>query len=131
MQIYLQTHVHTHIHVQDGSVYIYVSRSIYLDQSLGFHANSFVSLSLIDKSDFDEKNTNDKRVFHRNLSLFDVCYTHLYTTVTIFKKKQPQFLFFPSSLRFYIYLTVRRSVWYRQAKATSLMPSKIKRSKSA
>lgn len=87
MQIYLQTHVHTHIHVQDGSVYIYVSRSIYLDQSLGFHANSFVSLSLIDKSDFDEKNTNDKRVFHRNLSLFDVCYTHLYTTVTIFKKK--------------------------------------------
>lgn len=55
----------------------------------------FFSLSLFDKSDFDEKNTNDKRVFHPNLSLFDVCYTHLYTTVTIFnKKKQSQFLFF-------------------------------------
>ena len=38
------------------------------------------------KSDFDAKNTNDECVFHPNLVMFDVCYTHLYTTVTISKK---------------------------------------------
>lgn len=130
---YTYTHTHTHTYTFKMVQYIYRSMYVYISISLQDFMWFSFSASLFWQSDFDAKNTNDECVFHPNLFMFDVCYTHLYTTVTISKKKHTAILSLFSIIPTVLcmYLTVRRQMWYRQAKAASIMSSKAKRWQSA
>jgi hypothetical protein len=124
VHVHIYRHTHTHTHVQYGSIYIYIS--IYF---LIIFLNTMFLFVLYH---YHLKQISTIRILNHNVLFVIICIYSIFITrihiyiYTRLSQAAIVSLFRTSLWLLYIYLTVRREMWYRQEISTSNMSSKIK-----